>query len=298
MALFIALIWLVGLIVSAMGLVAVSSKHPILWASPVVLALLAKMLAERNQTFTLLALAVLILLVFLGAIVYFARLIIHRDFYREMQNASLVEQLSEANSYANKLNEELRVEIEGREKVERILRRERDRAERLSATDSLTGISNRRAFDTALRGEIQRARREQNTLSLILIDVDRFKNYNDARGHQAGDNVLRQVAAIIEQSTRRGTDRSCRYGGEEFAVLLPNTDIMHATRIAEAIRVQLEEEQIAHPDSDIGPHVTISLGVSALIPSDSDAGHMLLQVADKALYQAKAAGRNRTHRIN
>lgn len=297
-ALYIAMIWLVGMIVSAMGLAAVSSRHPILWASPVVIALLVRLLLEGNQTFTLMAVGVVMLILLFGAIVYFTREVIRRDFYREMQNASLVEQLSEANTYATRLNEELRLEISQREKVEAALRHERDQAERLSTTDSLTGISNRRAFDNALQDEIQRARREQNILSLILIDVDRFKNYNDARGHQAGDDVLRQVARIIEQSTRRGTDKSCRYGGEEFAVLLPNTDITHAARIAEAIRAQLEAEQIVHPDSDVGPHVTISLGVSAMVPNDRNAGETLLSVADRALYRAKTAGRNQTHKIH
>ena len=297
-AFFIAIIWMVGLIVSALGLITVSSNHPILWGSPVVILLIARLLLERSETFTLLAVAIVMLIIFFGAIVKFTRAIIRRDFYREMQNASLVEQLSEANTYATRLNDELRLEIERRQKTENALRRERDQAERLSTTDSLTGISNRRAFDNALQDEIQRARREQNMLSLILIDVDRFKNYNDARGHQAGDEVLRQVAKIIEQSTRRGTDKSCRYGGEEFAVLLPNTDILHAARIAEAIRTQLQEQEIVHPDSDVGPHVTISLGVSAMVPSDSDTGEVLLNVADRALYQAKSSGRNRTHKIH
>ena len=297
-ALFIAMFWMVGLIVSALGLITVSSNHPVLWASPVVLALLARLLFERSQTFTLMAAGVVMLVLFFGAIVNFTRSILRRDFYREMQNASLVEQLSEANTCATKLNDELRLEIERRQEIENALRRERDQAERLSTTDSLTGISNRRAFDSALRDEIQRARRERNLLSLILIDVDRFKNYNDARGHQAGDEVLRQVAKIIEQSTRRGTDKSCRYGGEEFAVLLPNTDILHAARIAETIRTQLEEQEIVHPDSDVGPHVTISLGVSATVPNDSDTGEVLLSVADRALYRAKSSGRNRTYKIH
>lgn len=298
LALFIVMMWLVGMIVSAMGLVMVSSKHPILWASPVVLLLLARLVLERNQTFMLLAVGVVMLVMMFGVIVYFTRLIIRRDFYREKQNAVLVEQLSEANTYATELNEELRLEIDRRQKIENALRHERDQAEHLSTTDSLTGISNRRAFDTALEDEIQRARRTQNMLSLILIDVDRFKNYNDTRGHQAGDDVLRRVAKIIEQSTRRGTDKSCRYGGEEFAVLLPNTDVIHAARIAETIREQLEQEEIIHPDSDVGPHVTISIGVSAMVPGESDSGEVLLNVADRALYQAKSAGRNQIHKIH
>ena len=298
LALFIVMMWLVGMIVSAMGLVMVSSKHPILWASPVVLLLLLRLVLERNQTFILLAIGVVMLVMMFGAIVYFTRLIIRSDFYREKQNALLVEQLSEANTYATKLNDELRVEIDRRQKIENDLRQERDQAERLSTTDSLTGISNRRAFETALQDEITRARRARNMLSLILIDVDRFKNYNDARGHQAGDDVLRRVAKIIEQSTRRGTDKSCRYGGEEFAMLLPNTDVLQAARIAEAIRTQLEQEEIIHPDSDVGPHVTISIGVSAMVPGESDSGEELINIADRALYQAKSAGRNQIHKIH
>ncbi|MEM7465910.1 MAG: diguanylate cyclase [Pseudomonadota bacterium] len=294
----ISMIWLVGLLVSAMGLVAVSSNHPMLWGSPVMFFLLTRLFLTGEQTFVFMGFGVILLVGFFGVVVYFTREIIRRDFYRERQNASLVEQLSTANTYAKELNEELRMEISRRKEIESELRYERDQAERLSTIDSLTGISNRRAFDEALTDEVARARRHEHALSLIFIDVDRFKNFNDARGHQAGDDVLRQVAKIIEQSTRRGTDKSCRYGGEEFAVLLPNTDLTHAARIAEEIRNQLLAEKIAHPESDIGPYITVSLGVSTITPFDSGAGEKLVHTADQALYAAKAGGRNQTQTID
>ncbi len=293
-SLYISMVWMVGLLVSALGLAAVSSIHPIVYASPAVLFLLSKLFGTGEQIFILMAVGLILLLTFFGAIVYFTRAVLRRDFYREMQNASLVKQLSESNAYSEQLNKELRAEIAGRERVERALILQRDEAEKLSTIDSLTGISNRRAFDSALIDELARARRNQHELSLILIDVDRFKNYNDARGHIAGDHVLRRVAKIIERSTRRGTDKSCRYGGEEFAVFLPNTDLSRATKIAESIRICLENEKIAHPDSDVESYVTVSIGVSCIDPQSSQAGEYLLEAADEALYAAKSQGRNRT----
>ena len=297
-ALYTSIIWLVGMIVSALGLTTVNSNYPAFWTSPITVLLMGKLVFSGRQTLVLSAVGLVFLILFFGAIAYFARSISRRDFYREMQNASLVEQLSAANTYANKLNKALRSEIIRREKIENMLRKERDLAEHRSTTDSLTGIRNRRAFDSALRNELARARRNQHVLSLILIDVDRFKNYNDARGHQAGDDVLREVARIIEQSIRRGTDMSCRYGGEEFAVLLPNTNIEDASRIAETIRKQLEARGITHPDSDVGAYVTVSLGVAAIAPTENDTGEVLLNVADQALYQAKSAGRNQARKIH
>ncbi|MGR8948024.1 MAG: diguanylate cyclase [Gammaproteobacteria bacterium] len=295
-SLFISIVWMVGLLVSALGIAAVSTNHSILHAGPIIGFLLSKLFTTGDQVFQLMAFGVILLVSFFGAIVYFTRGILRRDFHREMQNAALVKQLSETNAYAEQLNMQLRSEIERRETIESKLLKERDRAEKLSTIDSLTGIQNRRAFDNALLDELARARRSGNPLSLVLIDVDRFKNCNDARGHIAGDEVLRRVARIIERSIRRGTDKNCRYGGEEFAVLLPNTDSAQAARIAETIRIELENEQITHPDSDVGPYITISLGVASAEPCDFKVSENLFDVADKALYLAKSCGRNQTQR--
>lgn len=293
LSMFIASIWLIGLLMSSLGMAALSCYAPLLWGAPIFVCLMVKLLSLGELVFNVIALGTVILMAFFVTMVVRTRDIVRRDFLRDLQKAALVERLADANRYAEQLNSELRMEIKRREKVEQALIEERDHAAHLCTIDSLTGIHNRRAFDSALEEEIGRARRNNHPLSLIIIDVDRFKNYNDARGHQAGDDVLRRVANIIETVTRRGTDMGCRYGGEEFTVLLPNTELTQAFKISESIRFALENEQIDHPDSDVSHFVTVSVGVSAAIPDNATA-EKLLHAADKALYAAKSAGRNIT----
>ena len=157
------------------------------------------------------------------------------------------------------------------------------RLQRLSMLDGLTGIANRRRFDEALDVEWRRALRSGAPLSLLMIDIDAFKPYNDAHGHQAGDDCLCRVGAILSESLHRAGDLVARYGGEEFVVLLPETDREHAARIAEMLR-----ERVA-----AGAPVTISVGVSTLVPELGGAAFVLIAEADAALYEAKRSGRNR-----
>jgi len=164
--------------------------------------------------------------------------------------------------------------------------------EALSATDSLTGIANRRRFDEALGGELRRAVRSQKPLSLMMLDVDYFKNYNDRYGHLAGDDCLRAIARVLRTSSRRATDLAARYGGEEFAVIVAESDSANAMQLAENIRDAVTALQIPHEDSPFGC-VTCSIGVTAVQVDDSMSTDTLLRLADVALYQAKALGRNR-----
>lgn len=163
----------------------------------------------------------------------------------------------------------------------------------MAMRDGLTGISNRRSFDEALAREWRRAQRECGKLSVILIDIDFFKNYNDTYGHQEGDTCLKAVAAVIDRSVHRAGDLAARYGGEEFVVLLPATDINAATDLAERIRLSVEELSIPHAASGAAPHVTISLGVACIVPDKTGSPEILLNFADQGLYAAKASGRNR-----
>ena len=192
--------------------------------------------------------------------------------------------------------------------------RESDRAKavelhRLSTVDQLTGIANRRAFDEALSQEWRRMMRYSTVLSLLLIDVDFFKRFNDTYGHVAGDQCLRAVGQVIGGKARRAGELAARYGGEEFAVLLPLTDLVGAHKLGEVICAAMQEQNILHEKSEVAHCVTVSIGVATItdlpelaaslsrkgtVPSASMPGAtVLIEMADQALYQAKVAGRNR-----
>ena len=166
---------------------------------------------------------------------------------------------------------------------------------RLSAVDGLTGIANRRSFDEALQREWRRAARKGSPVSLLIADVDYFKDFNDGYGHQRGDDCLKKVAHVIAGRLRRPTDLAARYGGEEFVVVLPETDESGAVEVAEGMRRAVEAESIRHDFSAVAPFLTISIGVASMIPerNDEDGFRDLLAQADTALYRAKRAGRNR-----
>ncbi|OLP16649.1 serine/threonine protein kinase [Leptolyngbya sp. 'hensonii'] len=163
---------------------------------------------------------------------------------------------------------------------------------RLATLDGLTQIPNRRYFDDYLKSEWQRHIRGQQSLALILIDIDYFKCYNDHYGHQNGDDCLVKVAQAIAQVSQRSADLVARYGGEEFAAILPNTSLEGAITVAESIQRAISALAIPHAKSEVSPYITLSLGVAAFIPTLQMApGHLIAQ-ADLALYQAKGKGRN------
>lgn len=165
--------------------------------------------------------------------------------------------------------------------------------EQLSQHDALTGVANRRSFDLYLGSQIAVARRHNRTVSLVMCDVDAFKAYNDHYGHQAGDQILKQVAAAIQSSSKRTADIVARYGGEEFAIILPETGINGAMRVAEAARQAVTQLKITHAYSPAGPYVSISGGVAAMIWQGETTAQQLIAAADKLLYEAKRLGRNR-----
>jgi two-component system chemotaxis family response regulator WspR len=163
----------------------------------------------------------------------------------------------------------------------------------LTVTDGLTGLANRRHLDATLDLEWRRCQRERASLSLLLMDIDYFKKYNDAYGHPAGDACLQEVAAALKRSVRRPADLVARYGGEEFAVVLPSTPEAGAATVASALRMEVAALQLPHRASDIATHVTLSLGVAAVVPGPGTSVAGLIAAADGALYDAKRAGRNR-----
>ncbi len=167
---------------------------------------------------------------------------------------------------------------------------------KLARHDALTGVANRRYFDERLQLEFLRASRDKVPLSLLMIDVDHFKNYNDKNGHQAGDAALLKVAQTIQSSLRRPADMVARYGGEEFAVILPGTGAPGAGERAEAIRKKIEGLEIARPGSRENTTVTVSVGVASITPGENEATPaILISAADTALYQVKQTGRNSVH---
>ena len=161
----------------------------------------------------------------------------------------------------------------------------------LSATDGLTGIANRRAFDAVFQTEWARASRDGSDLGVLMIDVDNFKAYNDHYGHPAGDDCLRLVAEVTQATLRRPPDTAARFGGEEFIALLPGTDGAAAVEVAERVRVAIMDAGVAHAGSSFG-RVTISVGSASLAPHPGQDQQGLIDLADRALYEAKQAGRN------
>ena len=165
--------------------------------------------------------------------------------------------------------------------------------ERLSAEDALTKLPNRREFDRRLALEWGRARRELQSVALVLVDVDSFKAYNDHYGHPAGDSCLQQVAGALAAVPQRSSDLVARFGGEEFVVLLPDTTLEDAALIADRMRAAVEQMRITHEYSVAAQVVTASFGVAAMMPTPRNEPQELLAHADAALYRAKAEGRNR-----
>lgn len=183
-------------------------------------------------------------------------------------------------------------DISARKKVEEQLLSLQKELEELSFKDGLTGAANRRMFDSVLELEWTNARRNGQPLSLIMLDIDYFKQYNDHYGHIQGDECLKQVALALGKAATRQRDFLARYGGEEFVLVLPDTNAQAAQMVAERCRNLIFKEQIAHPASSVGQLLTISLGVGTVIPTHSISALAFIEDVDKQLYRAKANGRN------
>lgn len=174
------------------------------------------------------------------------------------------------------------------------LETEKHLLEGLSIKDGLTDLHNRRYFDLVLSNMWEEARAAKTPLALLMMDIDHFKNYNDTLGHPKGDTCLKQLASAFRTRILRPTDKVCRYGGEEFALLIRCPDVSAALRVAERIHHGVRRLAIEHPASDVGPLVTLSIGVACHVPEAGEGPSMLVEWADRALYTAKKAGRNGT----
>lgn len=187
-----------------------------------------------------------------------------------LENQRLIEQLNKSNDQLQASNQELT---------------------QLSHRDALTGLANRRRYEEQLAQEWRRAAREGTCTAMLVVDIDYFKRYNDALGHEAGDRCLQEFAAVLAAATQRPGDLVARYGGEEFVVLLPHTDLAGAETLALVLHQRLADAKLPHPNSPLGPWLTASLGVGSLPAKDHSASD-LFNAADEALYAAKSAGRN------
>ncbi len=174
------------------------------------------------------------------------------------------------------------------------LKKKSDMLEKLASVDALTDIPNRRKFDEVIVKEWKRSHRYKSALSVIMIDVDKFKEYNDNYGHATGDFCLQKIAGVLKTSVKRPYDFYARYGGEEFIVILPDIDADGAVEVGSTILKAVEELDIPHKFSDVSDHVTISLGIATMSPSkETDPHFKIIDSADKMLYAAKKTGRNR-----
>lgn len=213
---------------------------------------------------------------------------IRKPFYKE----ELLSRIKNALSLKQEMDKRIEKENELKDVLE-MLEYTNQLLLKSNARDALTGIGNRRQFDITIETEWKRTLRRQTILSMIMIDVDYFKKYNDFYGHQRGDHVLIQVAKTLQKTIGRSSDFVARYGGEEFSAILPGTDIEGALKVAEKMRENIHKLEIPHEKSEINPYVTISLGVASEIPAPNRNHEDIIAKADKALYMAKTEGRNR-----
>jgi diguanylate cyclase (GGDEF)-like protein len=183
--------------------------------------------------------------------------------------------------------------VKARIKTQVDLKKKTDLLARLAQLDGLTGLANRRRFDQVVEQEWQRGVRAGSWLSLILLDIDHFKSYNDHYGHPTGDTCLKQVAACLEETSGRAADLAARYGGDEFAILMPGTDPAGAQWVADRVRNSVRNHAIEHAESPASTRVTVSIGVASVIPTNLGSPDQLIEFADEVLYAAKARGRDR-----
>lgn len=285
----------------------------VLFAQPLAIALapVEKQIRDAMLLFAIIASVVTIIAFTIGQlltkpIIYLTNIVFqftagHLDIRAKISSKDEIGQLAKSfNNMAFQLQtsfETLEQRVEERT-AELVIAKEKvenanQKLEQLVNLDGLTQVANRRCFDVRLQAEWKRLAREQQPLSLILCDVDKFKLYNDYYGHLGGDDCLITIAQTMQQMVHRPADLVARYGGEEFSVLLPNTDLVGAIAVAESIQQAIHNKAIPHAQSDIKDIVTLSLGISSVIPTCDIKPHTLILSADQALYNAKHKGRDR-----
>ncbi|MCP5202205.1 MAG: diguanylate cyclase [Gammaproteobacteria bacterium] len=285
-AAFTAIVLAAGIAIAAFGSYAQSPRAASLVALPIGLAVVGLSATSAVPAYYTIAVALPLLYAHQYVVAAQMRAVLDNQIRLRVENAALAAELGER-------VDRTAAELDRRMETERVLRASRDRAERLSSTDGLTEIANRRYFDKRLRAEVSRAFRDRSTLSLVIADIDYFKQFNDLYGHQKGDECLQAFARVLESYCRRGGDLAARLGGEEFALLLPTTEQGAAIKLADQARAAFEARGILHAGSKVNDNATASFGVASVTPDTLEAGAALYGAADKALYLAKEHGRNR-----
>ncbi|MEH2250835.1 diguanylate cyclase domain-containing protein [Nostoc sp.] len=289
-----------------------SKPWSVLFAQPLAVALapVEKQIRDAMFLFALIAGVVIIIAFFIGQlltmpIIYLTNIVFqftagNLDIRAKISSKDEIGQLAKSfNNMALQLQtsfETLEQRVQQRT-AELVIAKEKveyanQKLEQLVNLDGLTQVANRRCFDGQLQAEWKRLAREQQPLSLILFDVDKFKLYNDYYGHLEGDHCLIKIAQTVQQMVRHPGDLVARYGGEEFSVLLPNTELVEAIKVAQRIQQAIHDQAITHAQSDIKDIVTISLGIACVIPTCDITPDTLIASADKALYNAKQKGRD------
>ena len=293
-------IFLGGMVAVSIAVFAVVPFVFYAFAMPVLLPVIGWLLFQDQSLIKSIGLFMSLFLLFMSISILKLRNLIVHSITVEIENRARLNDLEKERAEASSLNDTLEKELQKIRDNDLQLKREKRNAEELAAKllaistmDGLTGIPNRRYFDEFLAKEWNRAIRSGAPLSLILCDIDYFKNYNDCYGHQEGDKCLQRIASLLEEHARRGGDLAARYGGEEFGIVLPETSLESAKDIAEQMRIAVEYIAIPHAASPIDNIITISFGVATVIPQREQESRLLLALADKALYKAKEQGRNR-----
>ncbi len=243
------------------------------WIVFVLYAVVLSDVLETNRSYYITTLILLAIVNILGMLVsYTIELSARKEFLLRLMLAQEGFKLANANKELLRLNQKL---------------------EEFSYSDALTLLANRRHFDERLKSDFSRAVRYGAVLTLVIIDIDFFKRYNDIYGHQAGDICLQKVAEVFRSVCKRPTDFVARYGGEEFALVFYNDSAQNIEKLCQEIQQRLSDEALIHPDSPIGNYVTLSMGIASIVPVSTNTAYKLINAADRALYLAKSNGRNR-----
>lgn len=263
------------------------------YVAPMLLVLTVQSFLLHEREWTYLGIITILFFVFISSAAYKLNVSLKDSITHRFSWQLLADELEETREGLNQeLSERLHAELQLK-KVMGELEGAVKHLEHLSTIDELTGLANRRSFDIALTREWSRARRNKGSIALLMIDVDRFKDFNDIYHHQLGDNALKKVAKVIGTFANRPGDMAARYGGEEFALILSNPSDAYLVEVSELLLNRIRDLKIEHSGSDVDKYLTVSIGSSMIMAPDYDDHSPLVSAADTALYQAKQSGRNK-----